>query len=357
MNQLHDLTVSTFLAGEYKMKQKNCQMPVGFTYRDSSAPFGLYPDCAGIKYAVFGSSLLFPAVEIQGEAPRVQVRSVGVAGTAGFSARSGHTVAVFNDGIQDAGTAFDDGTRDALWVIGGWNGSDDLNDVWKKRSDHSTAVFDDKSGSGEALWVIGGWSNYLDTYHNDVWNSTNGKNWTEVTADAALRCLMKAPVTCGSSVAGKKTAHASGRKNWTETHVHSTVVFDDKSAPVMRCGSSVAGAAAMGWVAVTLKDVWKSTDGKNWTEVTADGPVFTGRSGHSVTVFNDGSGDALWVIGGDDDSNLFDGRNDVWKSKDGITWAKVKENNNTGFSARQYHTATVFKDGSGDALWVIGGKV
>ncbi len=41
-----------------------------------------------------------------------------------------------------------------------------------------------------------------------------------------------------------------------------------------------------------MEDIWNSADGKDWSLVTKSAP-WKGRQGHTVTVFNDGSGDAL----------------------------------------------------------------
>ncbi|HEC69511.1 MAG TPA: prepilin-type N-terminal cleavage/methylation domain-containing protein [Candidatus Omnitrophica bacterium] len=77
-----------------------------------------------------------------------------------------------------------------MWVLGGYDGSNYLNDVWYStdgatwtqvtvtspftlRSQHTSLVYDNK------MWVLGGYdgSNYL----NDVWYSTDGATWTQVT--------------------------------------------------------------------------------------------------------------------------------------------------------------------------------
>ncbi|QCX01213.1 hypothetical protein FGM00_14235 [Aggregatimonas sangjinii] len=85
---------------------------------------------------------------------------------------------------------------DKVWVLGGVNAADvPLNDVWSTadvkgwdesgehnpapwsaRFGHTSVVFDDR------LWVIGGFdgTNYL----NDVWYTTDGATWTEATPNA-----------------------------------------------------------------------------------------------------------------------------------------------------------------------------
>jgi hypothetical protein len=90
-------------------------------------------------------------------------------------------------------------------------------------------------------------------------------------------------------------------------------------------------------------DVWSTSDGRNWTERTANAG-FSPRSDLRVAVFND----KLWVIGGRDDrSNRL---NDVWSSSDGSNWRLVTAN--AGFSPRGDPVVVVFDN----KLWVIGGR-
>ncbi|KAK3584143.1 hypothetical protein CHS0354_035223 [Potamilus streckersoni] len=226
--------------------------------------------------------------------------------TAGFSARYGHAAAVFGN---------------ALWVIGGYNNTTRFNDVYKStdgntwsqvttsgtvftaRSGHTVAVFNN------ALWVIGGYNNT--TRFNDVYKSTDGNTWSQVTTSGTV---------------------------FTARTGHTAAVF--KGALWVIGGDTGSGI---------VNDVYKSTDGSSWTLVTANAG-FSARDSHTTAVFNDGSGEALWVIGGWSGSI---NNNNVYKSTDGSGWVAVTAN--AGFSARSGHTTAVFNDGSGEALWVIGG--
>ena len=79
-----------------------------------------------------------------------------------------------------------------MWVIGGWNGSRCLGDVWsspdgahwtcvaesagwRPRHGHASVVHDGR------IWVLGGWN---DSCLNDVWSSADGIHWTEATDSA-----------------------------------------------------------------------------------------------------------------------------------------------------------------------------
>lgn len=79
--------------------------------------------------------------------------------------------------------------KDRLWVIGGYGESGPTNDVWSSADGKDWTLETKDTGFsprwGHAvttmnnhLWVIGG------SYTHDVWFSENGKNWTLVTADA-----------------------------------------------------------------------------------------------------------------------------------------------------------------------------
>ena len=61
-----------------------------------------------------------------------------------------------------------------------------------------------------------------------------------------------------------------------------------------------------------LSDVWSSSDGVNWTQVTATAQ-FGSRSGHTSVVFNN----KMWVIGG---AKYTDLNHDAWYSEDGVDW-------------------------------------
>ncbi len=223
-----------------------------------------------------------------------------------FSARSTHSVVEFND---------------ELYLIGGFNykTSSNLfyyNDVWKssdgatwtevttaqpkfsERAAHSVVKFNNE------LYLIGGQDAGNDQL-NDVWKSPDGATWTEVTDQAQF----------------------SGRRN------HSVVVFNNELYLIGGYDSSDQ-----------FNDVWKSLDGATWTEVTTAQSKFSERNGHSVVVFNN----ELYLIGGYSGGSY---KNDVWKSSDGVTWTEVT--GNAQFSARSRHSVVEFNN----ELYLIGGDI
>lgn len=266
-----------------------------------------------------------------------------------FSPRLGHTLSVLDD---------------KLWVIGG---ADDIvgrkNDVWSSndgqnwtevtseapfsaRLSHTTAVFDNK------LWVIGGSDKPVKGGRkNDVWSSSDGHNWTEVTTAAPFSARMlhatvvfdnKLWVIGGDEFSNYKNDiwNSSDGNSWTEVtaaasfsarHSHAAVVFDNKIWIIG--GENEYGLKA---------DVWSSSDGIVWTQINAFAPFYP-RTNFTLEVFDN----KLWVIAGWD--SLGKPRNDIWSSSDGIIWNEVASE--SSFSARSGHATTVFVN----KIWLIGG--
>ena len=75
----------------------------------------------------------------------------------------------------------------------------------------------------------------------------------------------------------------------------------------------VGGSQFSGGNITNRGDVWRSTDGREWTRVASS--AFPARHDHEVVV-HDGH---LWVIGGDGDVL----RNDVWRSADAVNWDRI----------------------------------
>jgi hypothetical protein len=103
-----------------------------------------------------------------------------------------------------------------------------------------------------------------------------------------------------------------------------------------------------------FNDVWRSTNGRDWTQVTDHAP-WQGRAGLSAVV----SGDWIYVMGGskNDDSAIVGPNgparlyfNDVWRSKDGKTWQAMTDK--AGWAPRA-GAAVVVKDGW---IYILGGE-
>jgi hypothetical protein len=104
------------------------------------------------------------------------------------------------------------------------------------------------------------------------------------------------------------------------------------------------GGGGGGSVGGSPESVGIGGPGSVWT-LEASG-IFGGRFGHNCVSF-DGK---LWIIAGYSGSNYL---NDIWMSANGVNW--TKEAIAAGFSPRYRAACAVFDDGSGEKLWLIGG--
>ncbi|HSB98113.1 MAG TPA: hypothetical protein VLC91_16755 [Spongiibacteraceae bacterium] len=225
----------------------------------------------------------------------VDVRTLaGQATTSAFSGRWGHQVVASNN---------------RLWLIGGYDGSF-KNDVWSSSDGIAwaqltpAAAFSARSGFqvvafNNQLWLIGGADS---NSRNDVWSSTDGITWTQRSAAAAF----------------------SARS------YHQVVAYHNQ---LWLIGGADGSAK---------NDVWSSSDGITWTQRTA-AAAFQARSGHKVLVYNN----KLWLIGG---SNNLTDLNDVWASDDGINW--TQQTSAAAFGPHLSYQAVAYNN----QMWLVGGS-
>ena len=87
-----------------------------------------------------------------------------------------------------------------------------------------------------------------------------------------------------------------------------------------------------GYDGALKNDIWNSSDGENWAQLTPGGTIFSVRFDYQALVFNN----KMWVIAGHDGAY----KNDVWSSEDGISWNKEIEN--AAFDTRYGHQVIAF---------------
>ena len=93
--------------------------------------------------------------------------------------------------------------------------------------------------------------------------------------------------------------------------------------------------------------VWSSTDGKTWEQATDDAG-WSPRLASALVVHDD----RMWILGGTENYYFGDAKslkNDVWYSSDGKEWTQATAN--AGWSPRAYHQAAVLND----RIYVFGG--
>lgn len=237
--------------------------------------------------------------------------------------------------------------NDKVFILGGWNPGDKKNfpricnnEVWSSTTGENWELvkpntfldntFDsDTDWEGRhtggyvvhdsKMWLIGGDVNQ-GHYQNDVWNSTNGRDWTLVTNDVP----------------------------WGPRALHYTVSYQGKLW--------VIGGQTMPAFAESKEhfysDIWMSKDGKQWTKLVRDENSFQWKPRGMISgsvVFND----RLWILGGGTyDTPTTKSRNyynDIWSTKDGKSW--VSHTRHAPWQARQYHHVVVYDD----RMWVIAG--
>jgi len=274
----------------------------------------------------------------------------------------------------------------SLWYIGGATGinalpADARNDVWKssngtdwvqvtasapfaKRLRHSAFVI------GGRLWVFGGQISDGGTgsrWALDAWSTTDGVQWTEEDADgldasylarvvepaAADRVTLIGGIQRGYSNAVWQTTNG---RDWTNLSAHAQ--FSPRSPRGVSFNGElwiIGGGMSNGHESGTPdgNEIWRSSNGIDWTRVATTGPIFSPRDGHCVVVFQN----RLWVIGGWDNAIGSGGTetrlNDVWSSSDGVSWTKHDPAGGVIFAPRVGHEVVVFAN----KLWVIAGNL
>lgn len=148
------------------------------------------------------------------------------------------------------------------------------------------------------------------------------------------------------------------KAEWSNRFDHATVAYDNKLW--------VLGGYNPGQVVgdTYYEDVWYSSDGKLW-ELATDSAAWKGRRGHAVVAFDDGSGEAMYLLGGfsvDENTGYRQYCNDVWKSTDGIEWTQIKErsypdldSSDTWFP-RMNHAVVVANHNGTNYMYIIGGR-
>jgi Kelch motif len=267
--------------------------------------------------------------------------------------------------------------KDRLWLLGGWFDSYSAppRDVWSS-PDGAVWTLATKEAPWKAsdlpmsltfdsrMWLMGGWYNGRLPGHGasrEVWSSTDGVSWTFATKDAGWspRLAAGAVVFKGrmwilggtedyyfgddtslkndvwSSADGKAWKQEIASAPWSPRAYHAAVVHDGKLW-VIGGGNYVPKYRA-------LNDVWSSTDGVHWRQVTDRAP-WSPRIWFSAVVHRN----RMWILGG---WSNHPSRNwgDVWHSRDGREWTQLRSN--VVWKERHEHSAYVFHD----KIWVAGG--
>jgi len=216
--------------------------------------------------------------------------------------------------------------KNKMWMMGGWyngrlEGHSASNQVWSSKDgvnwkqETKAASWSPRVAAAVVvfkgkLWLMGGTENYYfgdkSSLKNDVWYSSDGKNWKLATADAG----------------------------WPPRAYHQAVVLNGKIY-VFGGGNYVPEYFA-------LNDVWSSDDGIHWTKV-GDAPWHE-RIWFSSLVYRG----RMWIMAGWS-NNPYKNWSDIWYSKDGKEWKEYTSN--VVWKERHEPSAFVFQD----KIWIAGG--
>lgn len=229
---------------------------------------------------------------------------------------------------------------------------------WQPRDSQGELVYNDQ------LWIFGGWFNSYEAPPRDVWSSPDGKTWKQVTASAPWK-HSDLPMTVtfngkmwimGGWYNGRLPGHSASSEVWSSTDgaaweqvtanagwspriAAGLVVFQDKMWVLGGTENYYFGDDK------SLKsDVWYSSDGKEWKQATADAG-WSPRAYLAASV-HDGK---MWVLGGGNYVPQYHAKNDVWYSSDGVHWTQATEA--APWHPRLWFSSAVYRD----RLWVLGG--
>jgi hypothetical protein len=219
--------------------------------------------------------------------------------------------------------------NDRMWIVGGdTNSYHYQNDVWSSSDGiawrlEANAIQPSPGGWGDRvthyvlsyhgkIWLMGGQQITAFTgdngVFNDVWNSADGINWTQVTTNA------------GWSPRGQ---------------ILGSVVFNDKMW--------VIGGGTFNDPRQYYNDVWSSTDGVQWEQVLDKAP-WSPREYHNTVVF----GNKMWVLNGENENNSPVNLSSIWYSSDGKNWNRLP---NVPMAGK--HAGSVFV--YNNEMWMVAG--
>ena len=240
-----------------------------------------------------------------------------------------------------------------LYLVGGWNPNDKINfpkitsnDVWKSADygiswtqikansfvsdNHSIKDWKGRHSAGyvvhnNEMFLIGGDANQ--GYHiDDIWKSKDGASWEMVNSRPPW-----APRTLHLTFSYKEFIYVIGGQ--TMPKFVKDVNLDE----------------------IYYRDVWRSTDGKDWEKIEVTTDFFSPRGGYGGAGFV--LNDEVYVTGGFTYDNLVNKERDIWtdiwKSSGNLQeWEKIgqipMDDKGNGF---QFHDMAVFDE----KLWIIGG--
>lgn len=250
--------------------------------------------------------------------------------------------------------------------------------------DNSAAVLLSKSQiktTTQKVFLLGGATNNTNSqlqFLNDIFSSTDGKNWKLISPQNNTTTTKWSPRqnfgyntvffqsklwVIGGAKYSATTAGAIAQDIWSSTDGISwkqegTLPFlSDEIHPVVFNNKIWVIAGANG---ALNNSIWSSSNGVQWVRQDTNTIVsgiqdapWGSKYQFSFTTFKN----KMWVLGGISATNSFTYTHDIWSSLDGITWVNedtdsfVSGIQDAPWDQRQGHNALVFND----KLYILGG--
>lgn len=199
-------------------------------------------------------------------------------------------------------------------------------DIWSPRNKPILTIHNDE------LWLLGGNTDNSRVLEDDeeIWKTVDGRNWQLVAKSNPLLSIDNWEAKAvsfnnelwlfGSSIG----EHTKDGINWNHAGFFNFLQGRlDFSLTVFHNKMWIIGGRKSNNL---LNDIWTSSDGKDWSQVTPSSSIFNPISGHNTIVFDN----KLWVITS----------NEVWNTQDGVVWEQLETNSfHIG-----YHEAVVLND-------------
>jgi lysophospholipase L1-like esterase/dienelactone hydrolase len=228
---------------------------------------------------------------------------------------------------------------------------------WLPRDSQGELVYRKK------MWILGGWFNSYEAPPRDVWNSGNGRAWKKVTdtaawihSDLAMWVVFKNKMwMMGGWYKGRLEGHSASNQVWSSTDGVKWTSETNAAAWSPRVAAALVAFKGKLWLLggtenyyfgdnKSLKnDVWCTSNGKDWTLVTADAG-WQPRAYHQAAVLNG----KMYLFGGGNYTPEYFAFNDVWSSEDGAHWTKVCD---APWHERIWFSSVVYRN----RIWVMGG--
>ncbi|MEX2580190.1 MAG: kelch repeat-containing protein [Verrucomicrobiales bacterium] len=232
------------------------------------------------------------------------------------------------------------------------------NAPWQARDSQAEYVYRDR------LWIMGGWFQSYEAPPRDVWSSPDGREWKRVTPKAPwIHSDLPMNLTfdgrmwiMGGWFNGRLPGHSASNQVWASTDGAEWEQVTDAAGWSPRLAGWAVEFQGRMWMlggtenyyfgdAESLKnDVWSSADGREWRLETAEAG-WSPRAYHQAVVLND----KIYVFGGGNYAPDYHATNDVWSSHDGIEW--TRETEAAPWAPRLWFSAAVYRD----RMWMIGG--